>query len=412
MARPSTRSAKIPKRKGLLFAGTEREVYVSFDDGDHWQSLRLNMPASSIRDLVVHDDDLVVATHGRGFWILDDITPLRQLNQSVAASDAFLFKPQTAIRVRWNMNTDTPLPPDEPASPNPPDGAILDYYLGPNTSGPVTLEILDSAGRARAPLLQHRPRGAHRSQPRRFPPTGCARRTACPPLPGMHRYLWDMHHTPLAVAGGRGGGANYSSAAVAHNTPPTITSIWAAPGRYTVKLTANGKSYSQPLTLKMDPRVKTPAVIIQQQSTISKQLYEDTLAVQKALAQMRALRAQIRDVKAEGAAAQALAVFDKQAAAIEGGGGGGRGGRGGGGGRGAIEAGPETLTSAAGSLTTLMRQLEAAEVAPTTQLSAAIADRRAQVAQLLAKWNTLKTSGLAPVNAGLKQANLNQLSVR
>ena len=184
------------------------------------------------------------------------------------------------------------------------------------------------------------------------------------------------------------------------------------PGRYTVKLTANGKSYSQPLTLKLDPRVKTPAVTIQQQSTISKQLYEDTLAVQKALAQMRALRAQIRDVKAEGAAAQALAAFDKQAAAIEGGGGGGRGGRGGGGGRGAIEAGPETLTSAAGSLTTLMRQLEAAEVAPTTQLSAAIADRRAQVAQLLAKWNTLKTSGLAPVNAGLKQANLTQLSVK
>ena len=151
--------------------------------------------------------------------------------------------------------------------------------------------------------------------------------------------------------------------------------------------------------------MKTPAVTIQQQSTISKQLYEDTLAVQKALAQMRALRAQIRDIKAEGAAAQALAAFDKQAAAIEGGGGGGRGGRGGGGGRGAIEAGPETLTSAAGSLTTLMRQLEAAEVAPTTQLSAAIADRRAQVAKLLAKWNTLKTSGLA---AGQRRAQAGQ----
>jgi hypothetical protein len=229
----------------------------------------------------------------------------------------------------------------------------------------------------------------------------------------MHRYLWDMHHTPLAVAGGRGGGANYSSAAVVHNTPPTITSIWAAPGRYTVKLTVNGQSYTQPLTLKLDPRVKTPALSLQQQSTLARQLYDETLAVQKALTQLRALRAQIRDIKAEGAAAQALAEFDKQAAAIEGGGGGGRGGRGGGGGgRGAIEAGPETLSSATASLTTLMRQLEAAEVAPTTQLSAAITGRRAQVAKLMAKWTALKTIGMAPVNTQLKQANLTPLSVK
>src|SRR5437660_1615064 len=127
-----------PKRKGLLFAGTERQVYVSFDDGDHWQSLRLNMPATSIRDLIIKDDDLVAATHGRGFWILDDITPLRQMAAPVAQATAFLFKPQTAIRVRWDMNTDTPLPPDEPAGKNPPDGAIIDYYLGTEASGAVT----------------------------------------------------------------------------------------------------------------------------------------------------------------------------------------------------------------------------------------------------------------------------------
>jgi hypothetical protein len=306
------------------------------------------------------------------------------------------------------MNSDTPLPPDEPASPNPPDGAILDYYLGPNTSGPVTLEILDSAGALVRRYSSTDPEEP--IDPNLAIPTYWVRPPhSLPAAPGMHRYLWDMHHTPLAVTGGRGGGANYSSAAVAHNTPPTITSIWTAPGRYTVKLTVNGKSYTQPLALKLDPRVKTPAATVQQQSTISRQLYDDTLAVQKALAQVRALRAQIREVKAEGAAAQSLAALDKQAAAIEGSTGGGRGGRGGG--RGAIEAGPETLSSAAGSLTTLMRQLEAAEVAPTTQLSAAITDRRAKVAQLIAKWNALKTTGLAPVNAQLKQANLNQLSV-
>ena len=125
-----------PKRKGLLYAGTEREAYVSFDDGDHWQSLRLNMPATSIRDLIIKDDDLVAATHGRGFWILDDVTPLRQLTPAVAEAEAALCSsPETAIRVRWDMNTDTPLPPDEPAGQNPPDGAILDYTLGASHRG-------------------------------------------------------------------------------------------------------------------------------------------------------------------------------------------------------------------------------------------------------------------------------------
>ena len=136
-----------PKRKGLLFAGTERAVYVSFDDGDHWQSLRLNMPATSVRDLTIKDNDLAVATHGRGFWILDDITPLRQLDDKVVASNAFLFAPEPALRVRWNTNTDTPLPPDTPAGQNPPDGAIFNYYLKSAAQAPVTLEILDSAGK-------------------------------------------------------------------------------------------------------------------------------------------------------------------------------------------------------------------------------------------------------------------------
>ena len=133
-----------PQRRGLLFAGTERGVYVSFDDGDNWQSLRLNLPATSVRDLIVKDDDLAIATHGRGFWILDNITPLRQLKPN--ENDTLLFKPQTALRVRWNSNTDTPLPPDEPAGENPPEGAMIDYSLGENNAGPVTLEIKDSKG--------------------------------------------------------------------------------------------------------------------------------------------------------------------------------------------------------------------------------------------------------------------------
>ncbi|MGH9889040.1 MAG: glycoside hydrolase, partial [bacterium] len=134
-----------PVRRSLLFAGTEQAVYVSFDDGDHWQSLRLNMPATSIRDLVVKDDDLVVGTHGRSFWILDDITPLRHVQPAKLAQNALLFPPQKAWRFRWNKWPDTPLPPDEPAGENPPDGAILHYRLGAAAQGPVTLEIVDGA---------------------------------------------------------------------------------------------------------------------------------------------------------------------------------------------------------------------------------------------------------------------------
>ena len=143
-----------PRRKGLLFAGSETQVYVSFDDGDHWQSLRLNMAPSSVRDLVIKDDDLVVGTHGRGIWILDDITPLRQIAEmasgarAVADRDVILFTPEPALRVRWDMNTDTPLPPDEPAGQNPPEGAIIDYYLRSAATGPVTLAIVGSDGKA------------------------------------------------------------------------------------------------------------------------------------------------------------------------------------------------------------------------------------------------------------------------
>src|SRR5207247_697411 len=136
-----------PKREGLLFAGSERQVWVSFDDGDHWSSLRLNMPATSIRDLVIKDDDIAVGTHGRSFWILDDIAPLRQLSASTASQAAVLFKPAQTLRFRWSKYPDTPIPPDEPRAENPPDGAIIDYYVGDNTTGVAKLEIVEIGGR-------------------------------------------------------------------------------------------------------------------------------------------------------------------------------------------------------------------------------------------------------------------------
>ncbi|HWP54058.1 MAG TPA: hypothetical protein VN476_07960, partial [Pyrinomonadaceae bacterium] len=183
-----------PERKGLLFAGTERAVHVSFDDGEHWQSLRLNMGATSIRDLIIKGDDLAVGTHGRGFWILDNITPLRQLQDSIVKSPAHLFKPQTAFRVRWNTNSDTPLTPDLPAGENPPDGAMIDYYLG--SSAEVMLEIKDAAGQtvrrysSSDPLVPQDPMLA-------IPPYWVRPPQRLANNAGMHRFLWDLHLDPV-----------------------------------------------------------------------------------------------------------------------------------------------------------------------------------------------------------------------
>ncbi|MBS1241115.1 MAG: glycosyl hydrolase repeat-containing protein, partial [Gemmatimonadetes bacterium] len=257
-----------PVRPGLLFAGTEREVYFSLDAGDHWQSLRLNMPATSIRDLVIKDDDLVVGTHGRSFWILDDITPLRQLSPATAASVVVLFVPQRATRVRWNMNTDTPLPPDEPAGENPPDGAIINYWLGEGVSGAVTLEILDSAG---ALVRRY---GSTDEPEKPIPGQNIADFWLRPPqtlsaAPGMHRFLWDLRY-PVPPGLDRG----YPLAQIVHNTIPEPNGPAVLPGRYTVRLTANGQARTQPLAVRMDPRVKTPPAALARKLAIERQVGE------------------------------------------------------------------------------------------------------------------------------------------
>src|SRR5437660_1098870 len=188
-----------PVRKGLLFAGTENAVCVSFDDGDHWQSLELKLPHTSMRDLWVHDNDLIVATHGRSFWVLDDITPLRQIAEAVAHSDVYLLRPEPAYRVRRDTNTDTPLPPDEPAGENPPDGAILDYYLAEAASGPVTLEILDAKGKlVRGYSSADRPdvTEAELEKTLEVPLYWVRKPKILSASAGMHRWVWDLHFPP------------------------------------------------------------------------------------------------------------------------------------------------------------------------------------------------------------------------
>ena len=197
-----------PRRKGLLFAGTERTVYVSFDDGARWQPLRLNMAASSVRDLIVKDDDLVAATHGRGFWILDDITPLRQIDAASAAEDIILFEPTAAWRVRWNTSTDMPWPKEEPTGANPPDGAIINYYLKSAAGGPVTLEIRRADGRLVRRCSSDDPVTPIPDAKTAPVPTYWYRQPqALSASAGMHRFLWDLHYQPIPGAGEAGAAA-------------------------------------------------------------------------------------------------------------------------------------------------------------------------------------------------------------
>jgi photosystem II stability/assembly factor-like uncharacterized protein len=238
-----------PVRRGLLFAGTEQAVYVSFDDGEAWQSLRIDMPATSIRDLVIKDDDLVLGTHGRGFWILDDITPLRQLTASTLQAPVVLLRPQDAWRWRWSSYPDTPLPPDEPSGENPPDGAIVDYWLKSDAQGPVQLEVLDAAGivvRRFASDDPPEPPVEKRNIPDYWirPPQTLGTRA------GLHRFVWDLHYPRP-----RASEFAYPISAIPANTPAEPRGPWAVPGAYTLRLTVGGQRLEQPLRVKLDPRV-------------------------------------------------------------------------------------------------------------------------------------------------------------
>ncbi len=242
-----------PQRQGLLYAGTEFGVYVSFDDAAHWQPLQLNLPITSIRDLVIHDNDLVVATHGRAFWVLDNISPLREINEKIAAGDAYLFHPAKAVRINNDLFTGTPLPPDEPQAQNPKSGAYIDYYLA-HDAQQVTLTILNMQGKVvRRFSSKDKPAPVPTSLP------VAPRWLEAPPIlsgaSGMHRWIWDLRY---------GRGAEITADSDDDNGPPAA-GPFVLPGSYQVKLVADGKQLTQTLTVKMDPRsVATPADLTQQ----------------------------------------------------------------------------------------------------------------------------------------------------
>jgi photosystem II stability/assembly factor-like uncharacterized protein len=357
-----------PQIKGLLFAGSERAVYASFDDGNNWQSLRFNMPATSIRDLVIKDDDIVVGTHGRSFWILDDITPLRQWSSEVASSPSILYKPQTAYRVRYSLYTDTPVPQEEPAGQNPPDGAIINYFLrDPQQS--VVLEITDSKGNLVRAF-------SSKDKPYEIPDVNIPEYWIRPQQilsgeRGSHRFVWDLHYAPLDVP------PSYPISAVYGNTAPSATSPWVMPGTYTIKLKVGDQVYTQPLTVKMDPRVKTSSVELQQQHDFSVRVYESRMKILDALTQINKKQTELAQqiVKAKGAQLTRLNEFKQQLASVKG-----------------EDRSVQGLLYYDSALDGLLEIMQGSDMPMTSQTIRDAIETLARVDALLAKWKSLQST--------------------
>ncbi len=369
-----------PVRRGLLFAGTERAVYFSLDDGEQWQSLRLNMPATSIRDLVIHDDDIVVGTHGRSFWILDDMTPLRQLDSRATAAQSFLFKPKVTYRFRRNKNTDTPLPPEEPAGKNPPDGAIINYRLASDARGPVVLEIVNDAGKvvrrfSSADSVEAVEQDLNVPTYWVRPPQRLATGR------GMHRFVWDLHYPPPKVLG-----YGYPISAIFGDTPRYPLGPAVLPGTYTVHLSANGQTLSQPLTNKMDPRVQITAAGLRLQHDIGVRMNDAISRDFAALSALRSRRTTLRTQR-EGAKAKEIAdsliALDSALARLENGGG----------------QGPAGLARLNEQLAGVLDAVEGADAEPTTQVIAAAGELEKSLSALLVQWSDVQRRRIRPTNS-------------
>ncbi len=385
-----------PVRQGLLFAGTERAIYVSFNDGDSWQSLQLNLPATSMRDLVIHGDDIAVGTHGRSFWILDDITPLRQLNEQIAAAPAFLFKPGTAYRVRRNVNTDTPLPPEEPAGKNPPDGAIIDYTLQSAAPAPLKLQILDANGKiVRAFSSTDKPDATTEQLGKELnvplfwirPPQILSNAA------GAHRFVWDLRTPPPASLR-----HEYPISAIVHDTPRLPVGPAVMPGMYTVKLDVAGQTFTQPLEIKMDPRITAPVDQLDQQFRLASRICEAMNASFAALGQVRAVRAQLKELEHQapkGEVADAIHALEQKIAAFEGaplGFG--------------QAAHQDSFAQLNGQFGQLLGVVDGADAAPTQTAQDTTGDLERALTTLQNKWDDVKAHDVPTLNDQLRRANL------
>ncbi|HEY4113732.1 MAG TPA: hypothetical protein VGM17_06670 [Rhizomicrobium sp.] len=366
-------------RKGLLYAGTERGMFVSFEDGGHWQTLQQNLPMTSIRDIDVHGNDLVIATHGRGFWIMDDITALRQMDVA-SAGRVVLFKPAVAIRLRPSGFTGTPMPKDEPMAPNPPDGVILDYLLPADTKGQVTLTISDAKGKKFASFRSNDKQAAPDAAKLTYAPEWVPPKPVLIAAPGMHRFVWDLHYS----------GANASSDSESSGE----TGVWAPPGRYVVQLRADGKTIEQPLVMEPDPRVKiAPAVLVDEFDLAVKvqaAARQAAAAVKDATALLAKLSAgkrdearfapQVREVMTRISAVSGVALpWDKRADRDG-------------------PPPPGSLRQLAAALASDEEAVDGADAEPSPDARAAYAMLQTALNKQLQVWDRLKRSGIAGTN--------------
>jgi photosystem II stability/assembly factor-like uncharacterized protein len=354
-------------KKGLLFAGTELGVYFSINDGDSWQPLQLNLPVSPVHDLVIKDNDLVIATHGRAFWILDDISPLRQFTSENQSEQAHLFTPSTAMRIRATTHGDTPIPPEEPAGENPPPGAIFYYYLKSPAQDEVKLEVLDAKGQV-VRAYSSKDKLFEPPTPPAFPAYWFKPENLLSPAAGMHRFLWDVRYSapPVAQPG-------YSMFTVAgRDVPHEPSGPQALSGSYQVRLTVDGKTYTQPFKLTMDPRVKTTPQDLEKQFSLEVRL-------------VRAIQQANRTVEEIHAAAQAgkISADDEKKLA------GARRRRG--------EAEPQgapgqqpAFAQVIGNMAQLITNIDSADAAPTTQATQVAEKTLAQAQALFQQWEALK----------------------
>jgi photosystem II stability/assembly factor-like uncharacterized protein len=394
-----------PKRKGLLYAGTDTGVFVSWDDGDHWQSLQLNLPPTPVTDLQVHANDLVISTFGRALWILDDVTPLREINPQVVANDAYLFPPASAVRVRWDNYQDTPYPVETPAGQNPPDGAVLDYFLKSAPAGDITLTIYDEKG---SEVAQFSSTG----KPPDLPPANVpnywfAPTAALPKTPGVNRFAWNLRYPPPpSLSYGYNGEllayTEYTTAdhAIAEETPRVQPQgPFAVPGTYMLELRAAGQTFRQPLTIELDPRLHVSQADLVEQLDLAQQTTRGMKASYDSYLQVAALRKDLaeRQKVLNGdelkTAKDAAASLDKK---ID-----------------AIQSGTRTAPGFGlvnRDLTRLFSSVESADVRPADAVRSAVQQSCDALDKDLASWRQLTEQDLPSFNAMLTAAKLSSLS--
>jgi len=376
-------------RKGLLFAGTAAGVYVSFDDGDHWQSLQLNLPTTSVRDLAIHGEDLVIATHGRSFWILDNITPLRQASEAAKAEAFWLYHPAAAFRIDNDSFVGTPLPPEEPTAENPPAGAVIDYFLK-SAAGRVTLEIFD----AQKKLV--RKFSSEDRHAEKHPPIPIAERWFPKPespatTPGMHRFVWNL------TWGSSGGPSADEESEYRSPSGPKVV-----PGMYEARLTVDGRPQTQLLKVVMDPRSPATPEILQQQLQLGVQIFTETLAARGALAEIASVKKQLTRAEQkvgehDGALKSALAdaqaeiskILTKGVAQEQSGG---------------LQQGYSELASA-------LRVVEGGDRAVPSQAIAVYTEASERVKAGIAEWSTFKQMKLPKLNQKLREGNLDPIAI-